>query len=72
MKKNYDLIDRLLKMIHAFSKEYDTETTDWLVREDEIAYRRINEMKSGKVKGLSLEEVVSKARAFLVEQKKKS
>lgn len=68
-KKIHDIVDhaddRLLKMIYAFSKEYDSETNDWLLKEDEIAYTRINEMKSGKVKGLSLDEVVKKAKSSL-------
>ena len=68
-KKVHTIVDtadeRLLKMIFAMTSEYNSVQDDWLVSEEEIAYERIKAMKSGKVKGLSLEELVKKAKTSL-------
>ena len=68
-KKVHSIIDtadeRLLKMIYAMTKEYGAAGEEWMAEEEAIAYERIQAMKSGKVKGLSLEETVKKAKASI-------
>jgi hypothetical protein len=52
--------ERLLKMVYAMTKEYSVADQEWMEEEEAIAYERIQAMKSGKAKGLSLEETVKK------------
>jgi Mor family transcriptional regulator len=54
--------DRLLKMVYALMTEYESSGYEFSVEEKGETYRRSKDLKSGKVKGLSLEETIKKAK----------
>ncbi len=57
--------ERLLKLVYALMTEYEASTFEFTVEEKKEIYRRSKELKSGKVKGVSLEDAVKKARRSL-------
>lgn len=68
-KKVHDLVEnadeRLLKMVYALMKEYESSEYEFSVEEKKIIYRRTKELKSGKDKGISLAEAVKHAKSAL-------
>ncbi len=68
-KKVHDLVenadDRLLKMVYALMTEYESSVYEFSAEEIKETYRRSKELKSGKVKGLSHDEVIKRAKAVL-------
>lgn len=57
--------ERLLKLVYALMTEYESSVYEFTVEEKKEIYRRSKELKSGKIKGVSLEDAVKKARRSL-------
>ena len=57
--------DRLLKMVYALMTEYESSVYEFSAEEMKETYHRSKELKSGKVKGLSHDEVIKRAKAAL-------
>lgn len=65
-KKVHEIVDhadeRLLKMVYAMMQEYELHEHELTVEEKAEIYRRSKDLKSGKVKGLMLEELSGSVR----------
>ncbi|CAN5737001.1 hypothetical protein BH11BAC7_BH11BAC7_32470 [soil metagenome] len=68
-KKVHDLVenadDRLLKMVYALMTEYESSYFEFTAEEKKEIYKRSKDIKSGKIKGLSLEELTTSVRKKL-------
>lgn len=68
-KKVHAIVDhadeRLLKMVYAMMTEYESSVYEFSAEDIKETYRRSKELKSGKVKGLSHDEVIKRAKAVL-------
>lgn len=68
-KKVHDLVEtadeRLLKMVYVLMKEYKSDEYPFSVEEKEETYRNSRELKTGKAKGVSLEDALKRARKKL-------
>ncbi len=65
-KKVHDLVEnadeRLLKMVYALMKEYKVTGYEFTAEEIRETYRHSEELKSGKVKGVTLEDALKRVR----------
>ncbi|HLG03997.1 MAG TPA: hypothetical protein VI731_10415 [Bacteroidia bacterium] len=68
-KKAHEIIDsadeRFLRMVIALKNEYEEDAYELSASDMAEVYRRSKEMDSGKVKGISLEELTSAVRKRL-------
>jgi hypothetical protein len=68
-KKVHDLVEtadeRLLKMVYVLMKEYKAAEYPFSVEEMEETYRNSRELKTGKAKGVSLEDALKRAKKAL-------
>lgn len=68
-KKVHDLVEnadeRLLKMVYVLMKEYKATGYEFTAEEIQETYRHSKELKTGKVKGVSLDEALKRVRRSL-------
>lgn len=68
-KKVHEIVDtadeRLLKMVYAMMNEYEYYDLELTVEEQAELYKRSKELKSGKVKGLTMKELSGSVRKNL-------
>lgn len=68
-KKVHEIVDtadeRLLKMVYAMMNEYEYHDLELTVEEQAELYKRSKELKSGKVKGLTMKELSASVRKNL-------
>ena len=57
--------ERLLKMVYALMTEYESSEYEFSVEEKRETYGHSRELKSGKSKGISIEDALKRARKSL-------